>query len=97
MHLAVILSLAISFMISPAKSQHVACTPGVSPQCCWVVRMWQLMGKRTSTDPTSRSACCKMEGISCSDSKVTKINWEKQQLTDHIPSEIGYLVELKEL
>lgn len=72
-----------------------------STQCCWVIRIWQLMGQTTMMDPTSSSACCSsngdIPGISCSASKVTHINWSQQELYGSIPSDIANLNELQDL
>ena len=90
---AMMLSLAIASMISPAEAQAVTCTSS-SPQCCWVVRIWQLMGKTTSVSSTSSTACCSMSKVTCNGSKVTVINWAGYGLRNSIPSDIGKLVNL---
>ena len=85
----------ILVMISPAQAQADSCDSS-SPQCCWVVRIWQLMGKTTTVDHTSATACCSMSGVTCTGSIVTKIQWDNQnpKLTGSIPPEIGNLVNL---
>ena len=95
-HYAMMLTLAIASMISPAKAQAVTCDSS-SPQCCWVVRIWQLMGKSTSVSSTSSTACCSMSGLTCSGSIVYSIDWELQSLSGSIPPEIGNLVNLETL
>jgi len=40
-----------------AAESDVTCDSS-SPQCCWVVRSWQQMGKSTSVSSTSSTACC---------------------------------------
>ena len=81
--------------ISPTEAA-VSCDSS-SFQCCWVVRIWELMGKTTSVSSTSSNDCCNMEGVTCSDSSVTQINWNKLGLTQQIPSDIRNLVNLQEL
>jgi hypothetical protein len=99
------LFLLILAMISPAKAQAVTCDSS-SPQCCWVRRIWELMGKTTSVSSTSATACCYtlgstfqtsgIPGVTCnSDGTVTKINWYNKGLTGSIPPEIGNLVNLQ--
>jgi hypothetical protein len=101
------LFLLILAMISPAKAQAVTCGP-ISPQCCWVRRSWQLMGKTTTVDPTSATACCYtlgttkqtsgMAGVTCTSAgTVTKIDWTNKGLTGSIPPEIGNLTDLNYL
>jgi hypothetical protein len=86
--------LLILAIISPAKAQTATCGP-TSPQCCTVVRIWQLMGKTTSVSSTSATACCSMSGVTCtSDGTVTQISWNRQGLTGSIPPEIGNLTSL---
>jgi hypothetical protein len=55
------------------------------------------MGQSIAVDPTSSIGCCSMSGVSCSGSKVTRIDWSKKQLTGKIPASIGNLVDLQEL
>jgi hypothetical protein len=74
----------------------VTCTPE-SPQCCWVVRIWKLMGKSNLFDHTSSTACCSMSGVTCSGSTVTKIEWGHYGLNGSIPDSIGNLLNLIEL
>ncbi len=70
---------------------------GSSPQCCWVVRSWQLMGQLTSVDPTSSTACCSMPGVTCSGSIVTSINWSGKGLCGQMPQDIGNLTNVTSL
>ena len=68
------------------------CT-STSPQCCWVVRIWKLMGKTTNVSPTSSTACCSMTGVTCDNTnKVRKIVWGFKGLSGSIPAEIGNLI-----
>ena len=101
------LTLVIASMISPAEAQAVTCTTS-SPQCCWVVRIWTLMGKTTLVDHTNATACCKtlgsttqtsgITGVTCtSTGQVTKISWPFAGLSGSIPPEIGNLVNLEGL
>jgi hypothetical protein len=77
-----------------AEASEVTCTPE-SPQCCWVVRIWKLMGKSTLVDHTSATACCSMSGVTCSGSTVTKIYWSFRGITGcSIPPDVGNLVNL---
>ena len=48
------MTLAMVSMIPPADAQtsSTSCT-STSPQCCWVKRSWELMGKTTSVSSTS--------------------------------------------
>ena len=62
-----------------------------SPECCWVIRSWQKMGKITSASSTNATACCNtlvsstgtkttqtfgIPGVTCnSTGLVTHINW----------------------
>jgi len=100
---AMMLSLAIASMISPAEAA-ASCTSS-SPQCCWVVRSYQLMGRTTSVSSTSSTACCRnlgsttqtsgIPGVTCtSTGTVTGIQWVKFALPGIIPSDIGNLVNL---
>jgi len=104
---AMMLSLVIASMISPAEAQTVSCTTS-SPQCCWVVRIWQLMGKTTLVDHTNATACCNTLGsttqtsgitrVTCSSTgQVTKIDWRMNSLTGNIPADIGQLKSLQYL
>jgi len=106
-HSAMMLTLVIASMIYPAKAQAVTCDSS-SPQCCWVVRIWQLMGKTTSVSITNATACCYalgsttqtlgIPGVTCtSDGTVTKIYWSSKVLTGSIPPEIGNLMNLTNL
>jgi hypothetical protein len=102
--LIIILFLA---MICPAKAQIVTCDSS-SPQCCTVVRSWQLMGKTTLVSSTSSTACCYylgtttqssgIPGVNCtSKGTVTQIIWYNKGLTGPIPPEIGHLMSLTHL
>jgi hypothetical protein len=89
------LFLLILAMISPAKAQAVTCDSS-SPQCCTVVRSWQLMGKSTTVSSTNSTACCSpgIPGVTCSGSTITQIDWFSKGLSGSIPPEIGNLVNL---
>ncbi len=89
---AMMLFLLILVLIFPTEAA-VSCDPS-SPQCCWVVRIWQLMGKTTSVSSTSSNDCCNMEGVTCTGPDVTQINWNKLGLTQQIPSDIRNLKSL---
>jgi len=93
-----ILALTLSALVVGVKAQTVTCTTA-SPQCCWVVRSWQLMGKAipTGIKSTDRSCCTvPMAGVTCDSTKtkVTGLDWSFKSLTGSIPSEIGNLVDL---
>jgi hypothetical protein len=102
---SMMLSLVMLVMISPAQAQAVSCDSS-SPQCCWVVRIWELMGKTTSVSSTSSTACCSklgtttqtsgITGVTCTSTggTVTKIDWNSQSLQSSIPPDIGNLVNL---
>jgi hypothetical protein len=97
---AMMLSLMIASVISPAEAQTVPATcTASSPQCCWVVRIWQLLGKTTSVSSTSSTACCSpgIPGVTCSGSTITLINWVNAGLQGNFPSEFGYLTSLTDL
>jgi len=93
-----ILALAFSALIVRVDAQ-VTCTSS-SPQCCWVVRSWQLMGQSVPTgiSPNDNSCCTKpMAGVTCDSTKtqVTRIEWSSMNLVSLIPSDIGnYLPNL---
>ena len=83
------------------------CT-SASPECCWVVENWKKMGKTTSVDPTSATACCNylglttqtsgIPGVTCTSTGiVTEINWASQSLKDSIPSSLTNLKNLQVL
>lgn len=90
------LYLAISAFILSANAQTASCTID-SPQCCWVVRVWQLMGQYTTVSPNNDTECCAMDGVFCTDSTVTSIDWSHQNLTGSLPSDIGMLTSLTNL
>ena len=90
-----ILALTLSALIAGVNSQ-ATCTSS-SPDCCWVVRIRQLMGKTTSVSPTSSTACCSMAGVTCSGSSIIVINWENNGLKGSIPPSIGNLTSLENL
>ena len=101
-----VIAMTLAILISPADAQ-TTCT-STSPQCCWVKRSWELMGKTTSVSSTSATACCYyvgsttqtsgIPGIYCtSDGIVTEIEWYGQSLRNSIPSSIGKLVNLQSL
>ena len=83
----------------------VNCNAG-SPECCWVKRSFQLMGKTTSVNATSASDCCNflgqktqtsgIPGVYCtSTGKVIVIDWKSKELKGAIP--FGSLVNLPNL
>lgn len=48
--------------------------------CCWAIRIWQLMGKTTSADPNDERSCCTNDfdvftsiGIGCDGSSPAKV------------------------
>jgi hypothetical protein len=102
-----VMSLAIvSTLISPAQAQ-TTCTSS-SPECCWVVLSWQLMGKTTSVSSTSATDCCRylgstsqtsgILGVTCTSTGiVTEINWYDQGLQGPTPAELSNLVNLQRL
>ncbi len=94
-----ILALNIAAFILGVESQDT-CT-STSPECCWVVRSWQLMGKTvpaviSSTD----NSCCTvpMAGVTCdSTNKVKEIFWRFAGLSGSIPRSIRKLTSLTKL
>ncbi len=40
--------MTLASLISPADAQTVVSCTSTSPQCCWVKRSWDLMGKTTA-------------------------------------------------
>jgi hypothetical protein len=81
--------------ISPAEAA-VNCDTS-SPECCWVVRSWELMGQKTSVSSTNPSDCCQMDGVTCNGSTVTEIGWSNRGLKNQIPADITNLLSLKVL
>jgi hypothetical protein len=103
-----IIILLCLFGISAAEAQAVVTCDSSSPQCCWVVRIWQEMGKTTTVSATSATECCNkldsentgsgISGVYCSlDGSVTEIRWSSQSLSGSIPPEIGNLKNLQSL
>ena len=94
-----ILALALSALIVGTDAA-VSCNSG-SPQCCWVVRSWQLMGKSIPTGISSTdNSCCTvpMAGVTCdSTNKVINIYWVWQGLSGSIPRSMGKLTSLTKL
>lgn len=78
-----------------------------SPECCWVTRSWQLMGKNILSDFSKDKACCSsigdtykpgLSGVQCdSTGKVIEINWRSIGLKDHIPAALGELKNLVQM
>jgi hypothetical protein len=111
-HSLIAMTLAMVSMISPADAQtsSTTCTSS-SPQCCWVKRSWQLMGKDNLVDPTHRTACCYylvsstgttttqrsgISGVSCTSTGiVTRIRWGSNGLKGSIPTELANLRDLE--
>jgi len=108
------MTLAMASMISPADAQTSSTTcSSTSPQCCWVKRSWQLMGKTTSVSSTSSTACCYyvvsstgttttqtsgILGVNCTSTGiVTEIKWQRQALRNSFPTELSNLVNLTRL
>ena len=82
------LSFALLSLISSTGAQVASCDIS-SPDCCWVVRIWQMMGQRTTVSSTHPTACCSMSGVVCSESSVIKIQWRNKNITGPIPEDIG--------
>lgn len=78
-----------------------------SPECCWVTRSWQLMGKNILSDFSKDKACCSsigdtykpgLSGVQCdSTGKVIEINWRSIGLKGHIPAALGELKNLVQM
>jgi len=79
-----------------------------SPQCCWVTRFRQLMGKVTVVDYSGPGACCNyiqgtyrrtgIPNVRCDSSgNITGIFWSSQGLKGPIPSGIEILKNLQYL
>ena len=94
-----ILALTLTALIAGVESQATCTT--ASPQCCWVVRSWQLMGKTIPAGITSNdNSCCTlpMTGVTCdSTNKIIKISWAFSKLSGAIPASIGNLVNLEDV
>jgi hypothetical protein len=96
--------------ISPAgssscTSQATTCNSS-SPQCCWVKRIYQLMGKTTSFFSDTAAACCSyldsapqfsgIPGVNCTSiGNVTGINWGSSSLIGSIPEDFENLKNLQ--
>ena len=84
-----------------------------SPECCWAILSWQMMGRITSASSTNATACCNtlvsstgtkttqtygIPGVTCNSTGiVTEINWYGYGLTSSIPPELGNLTNLRNL
>jgi len=53
---AMTMTLTMISLISPADAQTTCSS--TSPDCCWVVQSWEMMGKTTTVDRNSATACC---------------------------------------
>ena len=109
------MTLGMVSMIAPVDAQTVSCSSdpnSASPQCCWVIRSWQKMGKTTSVSSHHATACCNtlvssngattqntgILGVTCfSTGIVTEIKWYAQSLKNSIPAELGNLANLEYL
>jgi hypothetical protein len=108
-----IIAMTLAILIPPADAQtsSTICSSS-SPECCWVVLSWQLMGKTTSVSSTSSTACCyylvsstgtttQTSGIprvNCTSTGiVTEIDWSAQGLQGPTPAELSNLVNLQRL
>ena len=93
----IFLALTLTALIAGVESQ--ATCDSNSPQCCWVVQSWQLMGKTIPTGISSTdNSCCTvpMTGVTCdSSNKVININWYSKGLSGSIPADIGNLTSLQ--
>lgn len=94
-------SFPVNTSVTIEKSEELPCVTReicteTSPQCCWVVRAWQLMGKNTTVDPNITNGCCSMAGVTCNADlgTVTKIIWRQMALSGPIPFELGNLINL---
>jgi hypothetical protein len=94
-----ILTLTITALIAGVESQ-ATCTSS-SPQCCWVVRSWQLMGRTIPAGISSTdNSCCTvpMANVTCdSSNRVIKLLWVSKGLSGSIPAAIGNLINLQQL
>ena len=90
-----------------STAAQTTCTSS-SPECCWVVESWKKMEKTTSVSAANATACCSVvgsttqssgiPGVTCSSTGIiTQINWISQSLKGSIPTELGNLVNLREL
>ena len=96
------MTLGMVSMIAPIDAQTVSCSSNPnskSPQCCWVIRSWQKMGKTTSVNSTDAKACCSgIPGVTCTSAGiVTEINWMSRGLVRSIPAVLGNLRNLQRL
>ena len=90
------LSFALLSWISSTGATPASCDI-LSPDCCWVVRIWQMMGQSTPVSSTDPTACCSMSGVSCQGSGVTQLEWGDKNLAGPISEDIGNLRNLQYL
>jgi hypothetical protein len=96
--------------ISPAGSSsctsQAATCDSSSPECCWVKRIYQLMGQTTLVSATSATDCCSyldgthqssgIPGVNCTSiGNVTGINWGSSSLIGSITEDFENLKNLK--
>ena len=103
----VLLLSILAISCTQAQTSSTICFP-TSPQCCWVKRSWELMGKRSSVNANSATACCNfgipgVKGVKCTSTGiVTEIKWGDFGLKPNsagipIPAELGKLTNLQSL
>jgi hypothetical protein len=101
----ILLAPLFSGVDAQAAKVPVTCN-AESPECCWVKRSLQQMGRTSAVSATSATACCRylgsntqasgIPGVYCtSTGKVTVINWTSKGLKGAIP--FGSLVNLPNL
>ena len=95
-----ILALTLSASITGVDSQPSKSSPP-KPDCYFVVRSWQLLGRTVPSNVSSTdNGCCTvpMTGVTCDPSnRVTDIVWPDENLQGSIPSEIFKLTDLRTL
>ena len=100
----------LAFLAGFAQAQYVNCIEisqetgeaQEHPECCWVVRSWQMMGQTIPShiSPTDNSCCSNsMDGVTCdpSNTTVTELNWMSRGLSGSFPKDIGNLINLQTL
>ena len=90
------LSSIISLVLAISKTEAKGLCTAFSPDCCWVVQSWRQAGQTTSVSPFHPTACCDMQGVTCSDAKVTEIQWRGLGIK-RVPYALRKLTNLKEL
>ena len=95
------------YILAISTTSATTCT-STSPDCCWVVESWNKMGKATTVNPNSATACCYrlgsttqssgIPGVRCTSTGiVSQIDWKTKSLKGQIPEELVKLTYLQRL